>query len=150
MTAGSGYFIDTNILLRLTRPQDPNYSSIQSALRNITRNRGMLYYALQNIAGFWNVCTRPIDRNGFGLSPEEANTRVQSIEQMMTLLSEDADLYTVWRALVRDLKIRGVQVHDARLAALMQVHGFTQILPLNTADFARFQGISAVHPVAIP
>jgi len=25
-------------------------------------------FSLQNIAEFWNVCTRPVERNGYGLS----------------------------------------------------------------------------------
>jgi hypothetical protein len=42
--------------------------------------------------------------------------------------------------------VSGVQVHDARLAAVMRVHGLTHILTLNAADFARYPGIIAVHP----
>jgi predicted nucleic acid-binding protein len=140
------YLIDTNILLRLTRPQDPNYTLVRSALRNLSARGARLYFALQNIAEFWNVCTRPTDRNGFGLSPEETCALVESIERTMSLLPENETVYAAWRSLVRDLRISGVQVHDARLAALMQVHGLTQILTLNSADFVRFQAVSAIHP----
>jgi predicted nucleic acid-binding protein len=34
-------------------------------------------------------------------------------------------------------KVRGVQVHDARLAAIMQAYGLTRILTLNQPDFLR-------------
>lgn len=146
MASSPGYLIDTNVLLRLTRIQDPNYTTIQSALRNLRNSGTNLYFALQNIAEFWNVCTRPVDRNGLGLSAQETNALAESIERTMTLLPEDKTVYFVWRRIVHDLNIMGVQVHDARLAALMQVNGLRQILTLNTGDFARFPAISAVHP----
>jgi len=31
----------------------------------------------------------------------------------------------------------------------MLAHGLTHILTFNTADFARFDGITAVHPAAV-
>jgi predicted nucleic acid-binding protein len=67
----------------------------------------------------------------------------------MTLLTENETVYAAWRRLVHELNIRGVQVHDARLAALVQVHGLGRILTLNTADFARFPNVSAAHPLQI-
>jgi predicted nucleic acid-binding protein len=39
-------------------------------------------------------------------------------------------------------------VHDARLVALMNVHGVRQILTFNTGDFVRFE-IEALHPSAV-
>jgi hypothetical protein len=42
--------------------------------------------------------------------------------------------------------VYGVQVHDARLAAIMRVYGLTRILTQNQADFLRFENIQAIHP----
>jgi len=42
--------------------------------------------------------------------------------------------------------VLGVQVHDARLAASMIVHGVTNILTFNVADFSRFSELTALHP----
>jgi predicted nucleic acid-binding protein len=42
--------------------------------------------------------------------------------------------------------VRGVQVHDSRLAAIMQAYGLNRILTLNQQDFVRYPGIQAVHP----
>jgi predicted nucleic acid-binding protein len=39
-----------------------------------------------------------------------------------------------------------VQVHDARLAASMYVHGVSQLLTVNVRDFQRFKGLRAIHP----
>jgi hypothetical protein len=38
---------------------------------------------------FWNVATRPKDRNGFGLSITDADREVQLIEAQLTLLPDN-------------------------------------------------------------
>jgi hypothetical protein len=43
----------------------------------------------------------------------------------------------------------GVQVHDARLVALMMAHGLSHLLTLNPADFQRYPGITALSPSAV-
>jgi len=43
-------------------------------------------------------------------------------------------------------EVKGVQVHDARLAAAMNIHGITKLLTMNTRDFQRFPGIEALQP----
>lgn len=42
--------------------------------------------------------------------------------------------------------VSGVQVYDARLVAVMKVHDVTHLLTLNDRDFARYSGITVVHP----
>jgi hypothetical protein len=41
----------------------------------------MLHYTHQNIAELWNVMTRPLGRNGLGLTVIEAETEVRAIER---------------------------------------------------------------------
>lgn len=95
--------------------------------------------------------TRPVARNGFGLSVPEVDREVRVIEAGMTLLPDSDGVYRTWRRIVLQSGVSGVQVHDARLAALMQVHGVGHILTLNTADFTRFgTGITPVHPSQVP
>ncbi|MCG6133823.1 MAG: hypothetical protein MET45_04030 [Nostoc sp. LLA-1] len=43
-----------------------------------------------------------------------------------------------------------VNVHDARLVAVMCVHGLTHILTFNISDFTRYSNeIIAVHPTSL-
>lgn len=145
-TVGPGYLIDTNVLLRLSRRHDPEHQIVVNALDALNKQDFELYFSLQNIAEFWNVCTRPADRNGFGLSIQETSTFLREIEVTMTLLSDTERVYSIWRTLVIANSVRGVQVHDARLAAVMLAHGVTHILTLNRSDFLRFASLQAVHP----
>jgi predicted nucleic acid-binding protein len=85
--------IDTNILLRLSRRDDPQYALVQAALDELDKQGTDLCFAMQNIVEFWNVCTRPIERNGVGLSVAETDRSVEAIERAMTLLPDDHRVY---------------------------------------------------------
>ena len=93
--------------------------------------------------------TRPVVRNGLGLSVTDADLVVQAIESGMSLLPDNEAVYREWRRIVVQYGVLGVQVHDARLAAAMYVHGVKHILTLNIVDFARFEGLLAVHPNSV-
>jgi predicted nucleic acid-binding protein len=141
------YLVDSNILLRISRRDDPDYRSVEGALERLLREDTELYYTHQNIAEFWNVWTRPADKNGFGLTGETAEREIAKFEGMMTFADDSATVYGRWRQLIRDYGVRGVQVHDARLVATMLVHDIPNLLTLNVADFERYAGvIKAVHP----
>jgi predicted nucleic acid-binding protein len=93
--------------------------------------------------------TRPVIRNGLGLTVGEAEREVRAIEAGMSFLPDSEAVYREWRRIVLQYGVLGVQVHDARLAAAMHVHGVSHILTLNAADFGRFTGITALHPSAV-
>jgi hypothetical protein len=59
--------IDTNILLRAATHSDPQHKLINDALTKLASDATALHYTHQNIAELWNVMTRPVSRNGFGL-----------------------------------------------------------------------------------
>ena len=105
-------------------------------------------YTPQNIAGFWNVATRPADKNGIGLSAETARGEVQKIERLLTLLPDSPLAFEEWKWLVGRHRVMGVQVHDARLVALMAVHGVRRILTFNGEHFTRY-GIEVLDPGAL-
>ncbi|MBI3824155.1 MAG: type II toxin-antitoxin system VapC family toxin [Planctomycetes bacterium] len=137
--------LDTGILLRLVDRGSPLHSSIRAAVRVIKARGDTVAMAAQNVAEFWNVCTRPAAaRGGMGLSIADTNQRLRLLERIVTVLPDSPAAYPIWRKLVVSLGVVGVQVHDTRLVALMQVHGVTHILTLNTADFVRFAGITAL------
>lgn len=145
MALTQGYLVDTNVLLRLFR-LDPRQQLIKATIKELRGRDEGLYFAMQNIAEFWNVCTRPAELNGFGLSTAETSQCVEQIEQTMTFLPDNERVYSIWRQLVTMYDVRGVQVHDARLAAIMQAYGLTNILTMNQQDFLRYTNIQAIHP----
>ena len=144
--AAPAYLLDTNVLLRLALPGGPYDEVVVSAVGRLVAEGTTLYYTLQNAAEFWNVSTRPRDRNGLGLTPQETDRRLQLIERQFLLLPDNEATYARWRRMVIESGVSGVQVHDARLAALMSVSNVTYLLTLNPRDFARFTGLTATHP----
>lgn len=140
------HLLDTNILLRLSKRDSPEYPLVRGALKALHSRGAPLCYTPQNVGEFWNVSTRPIERNGYGLSILEADEEVRRIERVFLLLQDTETIYHEWRRLVMTHFVSGVQVHDAHLVAAMNAHGVTHLLTLNARDFDRYSGIMAVHP----
>jgi predicted nucleic acid-binding protein len=140
------FLADTNILLRLLQPEDPDYPLVRKALEVLLAEGEQPCYTSQNLIEFWNVCTRPIASNAFGLSVPEADRRASLIEGQFQFLADNKEVHAEWRRLVVSHAVTGVQVHDARLVAAMLVHGIDRLLTLNTRDFARYAGVTALHP----
>jgi predicted nucleic acid-binding protein len=141
--------VDTNLLLRSL---DPNHLMNACAVYALTQLRGQgetLHIVPQNLIEFWNVYTRPLERNGLGRTPEEASLEVQQLKSLFILMPDTAAIYIEWEQLVSRYQVRGVNVHDARLVAAMQVHGLTHILTFNARDFTRYAEITVVEPTSL-
>ena len=140
------YALDTNVLLRLSHSSHPLHGMLSNCMIHLAANDVELCFTTQNLGEFWNVSTRPLDRNGFGLPITEAARRFEALVRKMTLLPETEGIYSVWLRLLQSHEVRGVQVHDAHLAAVLEVHQVTHLLTFNGADFKRFPHVVAVHP----
>ena len=145
------YLVDTNILLRFSRLENPRYQISRDAVHKLEADGHQLQTTLQNFAEFWNVSTRPTERNGFGRTPVETDELLQDLEKAFSLLPDSDDVYREWRRLVVKYNVAGVQVHDARLAASMIAHNVAHILTFNVTDFERYksEGIVAVDPATV-
>ena len=140
------YLVDSNVLIRWVQHTSPDYDTVRTAVKKLVRDEDIPCYTSQNLGEFWNVLTRPSDRNGYGFSPMQADLRAKDIESSLQLLPDSPAVHKEWRKLLVEYRVSGVQVHDARLVASMQVHGVKRILTFNTRDFTRFTQIEAVHP----
>jgi predicted nucleic acid-binding protein len=95
---------------------------------------------------FWAVATRPSNANGLGLSVSHVIAEVARFEKMFRVVQEPPGLFRQWRQLAETHAVKGKQVHDARLAAIMIEAGIDHILTFNADDFRRYPGITAVTP----
>lgn len=141
--------VDTNILVRAVERRNPLLRTARLALIALVRSGEELCVTPQNIAEFWNVCTRPVNLNGLGNSITGTDKLATRVEMFFTVLPDSMEAFRIWRRLVVDHEIKGAKVHDARLAAIMQAHGIERILTFNTGDFKRFSQIVAVHPAEL-
>jgi predicted nucleic acid-binding protein len=75
--------LDSGILLRLVNRADPEHATVRAALRLLKQRGNVLVMATQNVAEFWNVCTRPASaRGGYGLSVAETAQRLRLLERL--------------------------------------------------------------------
>ncbi len=145
--AGDRYLLDSNILIRWVQHGDPSAAVVEAALDLLALWKADPCYTSQNLGEFWNAVTRPANRNGYGLTPEEADASAAEFEAAFSLLPDTPAVHKEWRRLLVDYRVSGAQVHDTRLVASMHVYGVKRILTLNTKDFSRFDDIEAIHPL---
>lgn len=121
-------------------------SKRKNAVDTLLKRGDTLFITLQNVSEFWNVCTRPLDKNGLGFSIVQTDTELTKIEQVFDFLPDTTEVYENWREIVVNDSVSGVQVHDAKIAAAVKAHGIENLLTFNIKDFKRYTGITAVEP----
>jgi predicted nucleic-acid-binding protein len=73
------YLIDTNILLRSAQPDHPMFTSATQAVNTLLSQGEEIYITSKNIIEFWNVATRPLDKNGLGYSLNKTNKEISKL-----------------------------------------------------------------------
>jgi predicted nucleic acid-binding protein len=146
MADALAWLLDTNILLRMSKSDDPHHLMIRGALEVLVARGARLCFTSQILGEFWNASTRPADKNGLGLSVDETERIARVIERDFELLPDSREVHDRWRSLLFTHQVKGVQVHDTRVAASMYVHGVQQLLTVNVRDFRRFPQLRIVHP----
>ena len=124
-------------------------SDAQRALVTLRRQGEELCIIPQNIIEFWAVATRPLDKNGLGLTVDEAEKETKKLKRIFKLCSDSPAIFTEWEKLIAQYQVMGKQAHDTRLVAAMKAHGLSRMLTFNTEDFKRFTDITSVSPQAI-
>lgn len=146
MNSGEAWLLDTNILIRWVQPSDSDFGLVETVTRRLQQADAELCYTSQILGEFWNVLTRPLNRNGYGFSVAVADDKATGLESQLRLLPDSPLVHAEWRQLLKSCEVVGAKVHDTRIAASMLVHGVRKILTFNVRDFERFRGIEAVYP----
>jgi predicted nucleic acid-binding protein len=142
--------LDSNILIRLVVKSDSSFRDVRAAVSKLLRQGETLGYTTQTVAEAWVVLTRPTSaRGGFGLTYSEARTCRNRLERAFVLLEDRPEVYQYWKQYVDQHQIVGVNAHEARLVATMQVHGVTRILTFNVNDFKRYQHLEVLTPQGV-
>lgn len=140
------YLPDTSVILRLNEPGNPLCKIVAECLDKLSQSGEELVLVPQILVEFWVVATRPKSVNGLGLTIEEAETELENLQKVFTVLPENDQIFEEWKTLVSKHKVSGKPTHDTRIVAAMIVHKIKNILTLNPSDFKRFTEIKAVNP----
>jgi predicted nucleic acid-binding protein len=141
--------LDTNVLVRAIQRSHPASRMAANAVKTLHGAQHVLCIAPQNVAKFWNVCTRPAAVNGLGLSIAATDRYASRLERMLLVLPDSMETFREWRRLVVQHNVIGAKVHDTHLVATMKVHRLDRILTFNMQDFGRYEGITAIHPETV-
>ena len=140
------FLVDSCILIRQFDLGSPLRTVAISCLEALLKEQAEIVIFPQIIVEFWSVVTRPLNVNGLGWSPSQADAAVRGIPSAIKLLPETQAIFTEWLSLVLKMGVSGKNVHDARLVAAMNVYGINRVLTFNEADFRRYQNIVVVRP----
>ena len=140
---------DTNILLRSIQPDHPAFLATNQAIERLLYQQHELVILFQNITEFWNVATRPVEKNGLGYSISKVDTILERLLDSFTILTDRPEIANRWRELVVAHQVKGVQVHDARIVAAMMVHGIRHLLTYNGSDFKRYADLVILTPSGV-
>ena len=131
--------IDSNILCRLARSDDPQHEESRKAVELCLERKEELLLIPQAQREFWVVATRPREQNGLGMTPAEAAQQLKDFEKFSTFLADTPTVHQNWQRLVVQYQVSGKEAHDTGFVAAMQAHGIGQILTWNAKDFHRYQ-----------
>lgn len=138
--------LDTNVIIRNFKRDDPQHGNASSALENLVARNVVLCVAPQVMFEFWVVATRETDRNGLGLAPAAARRAVDNILANCVLLPDSPVIFEHWLELCTRHSVRGKRAHDARLVAWMLSHQIAELLTFNVEDFNQFTDIAVRTP----
>jgi predicted nucleic acid-binding protein len=138
--------LDTNILTRSAQPAHPMHQDAVVAVSALRTNGEDLYVVPQNLIEFWAVATRPLSANGLEMTTERAQAELARIKSLFRLLQDTPAVYDEWEILVAQYAVSGKNTYDARIVAAMTVHGISDLLTFNVADFKRYPGITVTSP----
>lgn len=140
---------DTNVILRRLQRANPEHRQARDAITRFSKEGNRVCVTSQNLIELWVVSTRPVENNGLGLTPAQAERVVARLEGSVFRLPDTDDVYPEWRRLVVTHGVSGKKAHDARLVAAMTVNRITHILTFNAGDFARYTGINVIDPARL-
>jgi toxin-antitoxin system PIN domain toxin len=139
--------VDSNLLVYAHREDSPWHNAAYARIIELAEGSAAWAIPWPCIHEFLSIVTHPriytpptplekaIDQVGAWL--ESPN---------LVLLSESEDYWPHLRSILQTGRVSGPQVHDARVAALCQQHGVTELWTIDR-DFSRFPGLTVRNPL---
>jgi toxin-antitoxin system PIN domain toxin len=139
--------IDTNILVYAHREDSPFHEAAIRRVRQVAEGRAVWAIPWPCLHEFVAIVTHPRiydPPTPLARALDQIDAWLESPNVM--LLAETVAHWTVLRSTLVEGRVAGAQVHDARVAALCQEHGVTELWSADR-DFSRFAGVSIVNPL---
>jgi len=132
--------VDTNVLVYSTVSGNPWHQQARQWLATLQDKGLHLCITTQILREYLVVLTRgTVFEESF--SVDQVLTQIETLLPSLMVLDEPLAAADLLRTLVRQYQIRGKQIHDANIIAVMLTHGVHRLATYNQPDFQRFDEI---------
>jgi uncharacterized protein len=139
--------VDTNILVYAHREDASFHDKAALRLTELAEGRAAWAIPWPCLHEFLSITTHPRIYNPSTPLPVALDQVDAWLEAPgLVLLAESDQHWVTLRALLATGRIAGPQVHDARIAALCQQHGVSELWSADR-DFSRLPGLRVVNPL---
>jgi uncharacterized protein len=139
--------VDTNILVYAHREDSEWHEAAARAVRELAEGAGAWAIPWPCVHEFLAVTTHPrIFKTPTPLAAALDQVEAWLEAPSLVRLAEDADYWTVLRALVAQARVSGPRVHDARVAALCLTHSVRELWTADR-DFSMFPALRVRNPL---
>jgi toxin-antitoxin system PIN domain toxin len=138
--------LDTNVLVYASNEGDPVHQQAKKLLERLAGGPDLLYLFWPTLLGYVRLVTHP----GILPSPLAPRVAVENVSALLRLphvrTPGEADgFWELYRATEGD-RLRGNDVPDGHIAALMRQHG-VRVIYTRDRGFRRFEGIQVEDPL---
>ena len=139
--------VDSNLLVYAHRGDSPWHDAAYARLVELAEGHAPWAIPWPCVHEFLAIVTHP----RIYAPPTPLEKAIDQIEAWMessslVLLSEFEDYWLQLRSILQIGRVSGPQVHDARIAALCQQHGVSELWTVDR-DFGRFPGLNIRNPL---
>jgi predicted nucleic acid-binding protein len=136
-------FIDTNVLVYVSRPTAPQHTVAVAALAEVEASGCAVWVSPQILRAYLAVVTRP-------QAPAPAPPMAAAIADILpaAFVVTGEGPVVLERLPLQTHSVAGRQVHDANIVASMLVHGIARPLTFNAGDFRRFADVIEIRALA--
>ena len=141
--------VDTNVLVYAHRREGREHRRAADLLRELASGSTPWAIPWPCVYEFFSVVTNVRIWKDAASTPDQAWLQIEAWlgSPSVTLLSEPEGFEEVLRELLRNPRVRGPVVHDARIAALCLAHGVDALVSRDR-DFSLFPELRLQNPFA--
>ena len=139
--------VDTNLLAYAHREDSPWHDAAYARVAELAQGRAPWAIPWPCLHEFLAIVTHPriyAPPTPLAAAIDQVDAWLES--PSLTLLTESEGYWPALRSMLRDGRIAGPQVHDARVAALCRHHGVRQLWTADR-DFSRFRALDCRNPL---
>ena len=137
--------VDTNILVYATIDEAPKCEEARQWMERLQKEGVQLCATPQIYREYLVVLTRgSVFERRF--SSDEALAALGGIRPAFRTLSPTGETFEECLSLIRRYAVRGKQVHDANIVAVMMTYGLKRLATYNQDDFRRFDDVLLLDP----